>query len=103
MGNERGKILDDAKAIINGERQNMYGDPEDNFAAIADFWTVYQVHSKRKHSPAHDAAMKMALMKVARICTGTGGRDSYVDLCGYTALAADIAEREVVDTSSGMA
>ena len=94
MGNERGKILDDAKAIINGERQNMYGDPEDNFAAIADFWTVYQVHSKRKHSPAHDAAMKMALMKVARICTGSGGRDSYVDLCGYVALAADMIENK---------
>lgn len=91
---ERGKILDEAKSIINGTRQDMYGNPEDSFAAIADFWTVYQKHSNGNHSPAHDAAMQMALMKVARICTGTGGRDSYVDMCGYVALAADMIENK---------
>lgn len=94
MGNERGKVLDEAKAIINGPRQDMYGNPEDSFEAIADFWAVYQNHSRGNHSPAHDAAMQMALMKVARICTGTGGRDSYVDLCGYVALAADMIENK---------
>lgn len=95
MVSERGKILDEAKSTINGPRQDMYGNPEDSFAAIADFWAVYRKHNKGKHSPAHDAAMKMALMKVARICTGTGGLDSYVDLCGYVALAADEMERDV--------
>lgn len=94
MASERGKILDEARAIINGERQDMYGNPEDSFDAIADFWAVYQKHSNGNYSPAHDAAMQMALMKVARICTGTGGRDSYVDLCGYVALAADMIENK---------
>lgn len=95
MGNERGKALDRAKATINGPRQDMYGNPEDSFAAIADFWAVYQNHNKGKHSPAHDVAVRMALMKIARICTGAGGMDSYDDACGYIALAADEMEMEV--------
>jgi len=82
----RGKILDEAKTVINGERQDMYGEPEDNFAKIAEFWTTY----KGVDFTAHDVAMMMSLLKVARIATGAGKRDSYVDLCGYAALAADM-------------
>lgn len=95
MCNERGKALDRAKAIINGPRQDIHGTPENSFAAIADFWKVFRKHNKCKHSPAHDAAIEMALMKIARICTGAGGMDSYDDACGYIALAADEMEREV--------
>lgn len=90
----RGTVLSEARRIINGERQDQYGDPEDNFAVIAQFWAVYDRHAAAKDRPAHDAAMKMALMKIARICTGAGSRDCYVDLCGYAALAADMAAGE---------
>ena len=71
----RGKILDEAKTVINGERQDMYGEPEDNFAKIADLWETY----KGVDFSAHDVAIMMALLKVARIATGTGSRDNYVD------------------------
>lgn len=44
MGNkkrtERGTVLDEAKIIINGERQDQYGNPEDNFALIARLWSA---------------------------------------------------------------
>lgn len=91
MANERGKILDEAKATINGHRQDMYGNPEDSFKKIAAFWSDYV--DRQIVFTEHDVAVMMALMKVARICTGSGGRDSYVDMCGYAALAADIMEK----------
>ena len=39
---------------------------------------------------ANDVAMMMALLKIARIRTGTATDDSYVDLAGYAACGAEI-------------
>lgn len=61
--------------------------PENNFQVIADFWTVY----KGVKFTATDVAMMMALLKVARIRSGTGTEDSFVDLAGYTAIGGEIA------------
>jgi hypothetical protein len=94
----RAEILDVAKKIVTGDREKQYGKPEDNFAVIARFWEVYL--SERCVSGGaevtlnpDDVAMLMALMKVARIMTGTFKGDSYIDACGYLACAAEIAGR----------
>ena len=86
----RGAVLDEAKRVINGERQDQYGNPEDNFRLIAEMWSIYL---KRGITPK-DVALMMHLLKVARIVSGTDKRDSYIDACGYLALAADMAEKE---------
>ena len=39
-----------------------------------------------------DVAMMMALLKIARIQSGTGTDDSFVDLAGYAACGGEIAE-----------
>ena len=83
----RADILDRAKAIVTGEREKQYGKPEDNFAIIAELWGTYTGY---KFSPV-DVAMMMALLKVARIKTGVGTVDSFVDLAGYAACAGEIA------------
>lgn len=94
----RAEILDAAKKIVTGEREQQYGKPEDNFAVIARFWEVYLNHrcvdamSGLILNP-DDVAMLMALMKVARIMTGTFKGDSYIDACGYLSCAAEIAGR----------
>lgn len=82
----RSETLDKAKACVCGQRENEYGSPEDNFAAIAGFWSVY----KGVEFTANDVAMMMALLKIARIRTGTATDDSYVDLAGYAACGAEI-------------
>jgi putative aminopeptidase FrvX len=41
---------------------------------------------------AVDVAMMMALLKIARIAAGSDKEDSFVDLAGYAACAAEIAE-----------
>lgn len=94
----RAEILDAAKKIVTGEREKQYGSPADNFAVIARFWEVYlnqrcvDAMSGFVLNP-DDVAMLMALMKVARIMTGTFKGDSYIDACGYLACAAEIARR----------
>lgn len=85
----RTDILDRAKAIVTGEREKQYGKPEDNFAIIAELWGAYTGY---KFSPV-DIAMMMALLKIARIKTGVGTVDSFVDLAGYAAYAGEIARR----------
>ena len=82
----RSETLHKAKACVCGQRENEYGSPEDNFTAIAGFWSVY----KGVEFTANDVAMMMALLKIARIRTGTATDDSYVDLAGYAACGADI-------------
>lgn len=94
----RAEILDAAKKIVTGEREKQYGSPEDNFAVIARFWEVYLSErcvgggAEVTLNP-DDVAMLMALMKVARIMTGTFKGDSYIDACGYLACAAEIVGR----------
>ncbi len=88
---ERGSLLDKAKTVINGERQDQYGSPEDNFTYIAEMWTTYMKATGRPCTfTAHDVAMLMAQLKTIRIASGVGTEDSYVDLLGYVALAADM-------------
>ena len=84
---KREEVLKQAEICVCGKRQQDYGNPEDNFGLIADLWNAY---SGQKYT-AVDVAMMMALLKMARIKTGTGTDDSFVDLAGYAACAGEIA------------
>ena len=86
----RGCVLLDAHSVINGERQDAYGAPEDNFAIIADLWNNYLGNALTKFITPMDVAMMMTLLKIARIRSGTATRDSFVDAAGYIALASEI-------------
>lgn len=92
---KRPEILDTAKAVVTGEREQQYGSPEDNFTTIANLWMDYLIGagSPVELSP-HDVAIMMALLKVARIASGRTHDDNYVDACGYFACAAELAEGE---------
>lgn len=90
---ERKQILETASAIVTKDRNSAYGNPEDNFASIADFWTVWLFHrGKLKNAltkiDVQDVAMMMSLMKDGRIATGAPMViDNYVDGAGYKAIA----------------
>ena len=80
----RTKILMEACKIINGSRE--HGTPENNFALIAQLWSGY-LGTK---VTARDVALMMALLKIARAKTGHYCEDSYIDLCGYGAIAGEM-------------
>ena len=87
-----GDCLDEAKKTICGERQDVYGSPEDSFAIIAQYWNTYLTKGSRIIKgplDAKDVAHMMVLFKMARVQGQAPNRDNYVDLCGYAAIAAD--------------
>lgn len=96
----RGHILREAYDIINGERQDVYGKPEDSFALIAQFWNTYLdsmvdlrgTRDDRSFSTIQprDVAMLMVLFKLARYVR-KGDVDSLRDLAGYTGIAGDLS------------
>lgn len=102
MGTERGNVLLEAHKIINGDRQQSYGNPEDTHAVIADMWngylqglaSVYGDEFSFPYLTNVDVAHMMVLFKIARQINGAGKRDSVVDACGYMALSWDMAEEK---------
>ena len=92
----RASILDRAKQIICRDRNNEYGEPEYSFSQIAEYWETYIKHNCAPPGTdialtARDVAILMALLKIGRLETSLfESYDSYVDLIGYAACAADI-------------
>jgi hypothetical protein len=86
----RSEILQQADKAINGQRELDYGSPEDNFSLIARLWSEYLGRSVS----TVDVAMMMCLLKIARIKSGGGTGDSFVDLAGYAACGGEIRTSE---------
>lgn len=92
---KRGEILETAAKIVTGGKNKQYGEPEDNFAVIAEYWSTYL----SQHNGGRvilltpmDVAVMMALFKIGRITTaGEFAADSYVDCAGYAAIAGEMA------------
>lgn len=85
MTDTAAKILDAAKAAVTGPRLEDYGAPAENFARIAAYWSTYLGLDIQ----AHDVALMMVLLKVAR---GVG-EDTCIDTAGYAALAYEVAPK----------
>lgn len=86
----RKETLEKAIVCVCGQREKDYGSPEDNFRIITQLWTAYTGYP----FDSKDVAMMMALLKIARIASGTATEDSFVDLAGYAACGAEIATKE---------
>jgi hypothetical protein len=87
---KRGSVLEEAITTINGERQDVYGSPEDSFAIIADYWNVYlggEAVGVRVN--AQDVALMMTLFKIAREAN-QHKRDNILDAAGYLGIYADM-------------
>lgn len=97
--NYREKCLRLANECVNLDRVNTYGDPEDNFGAIADLWGTYL----DLEISEEDVAMMMILLKVARVATGTGSTDNFIDICGYSACAYEIYQSREDKKTNGNA
>ncbi len=88
---KRSEILEVAAECVCGKRPQDYGNPEDNFKTIAQFWSEYKCVA---FTPT-DVAVMMALLKIARIKSGVYTPDNFVDLAGYAACAGELAGHEV--------
>lgn len=88
----RAEILKAAERCVCTDRNQQYGEPEDNFRIIAALWNVYLFGrgAKSQLNPADVGAM-MALFKLGRIATGGDKADNFIDLAGYAACAGEIS------------
>lgn len=88
-------VLQEAEEVINGQRRTDYGSAKVSFERIAGLFSSYLGIS----IDAHDVAMLMVLLKVARskqgiLNNGEPQRDSLVDIAGYAGCSEKIS-REV--------
>jgi len=86
----RANLLDIAKNHVTKDRQADHGDAEDNFTRIAGYWSVHL----GVPIAAHDVAVMMALLKVARIKSNPEHVDNWVDGAGYFACGGEVALRD---------
>jgi hypothetical protein len=90
----RARVLDEAKRITATDRNSSYGEPEDNFQRIADFWNVWlqdKLKEGVKLQPGDTAAL-MILVKMAREMNAPT-EDNKVDGAGYFACWAEVDEK----------
>ena len=79
------KALEQARKLIMGPRAHTYGDKVKNHKNIAKMWSAYI----DKELTAHDAAVMLALLKVARTKFGNPTEDTYIDAAAYMAIAGE--------------
>ena len=80
-------ILNIASQLVNNDRNDQHGDMTTNHINIAKLWSAY----KGVEFTAHEVAVRMALLKIARTKIGAVNPDDYVDACGYLGIAGEIA------------
>ena len=98
QGNTRSQLLTEADQLVNGDRNNQYGDPNGDFESIARMWNAYLARMTN-NAPIMlepwDVAAMMALLKISRIAWSADKKDHWVDLAGYAACGWDCVHDEV--------
>ena len=89
------EYLEEAARIVTGQRQFDYGNKYQNHKNISDLWSAYL----GKKVSAHDVAICMLLVKVARLKHRTT-EDCYIDMAGYAAIAGEINDKDKDDTDT---
>lgn len=79
-------ILEMAQKIVDGDREQTYGDPAKNMRNIAALWTAWLRARGWNYDGqlmVPDIACMMTLMKLARLANHPTHLDSQVDIAGY--------------------
>lgn len=96
----RCEILDRIASCVCKDRQNSYGDAEDNFVNIAAYWNLWLKQrgllAPGKEVDALDVAQMSSFIKIARKVGSLSYLDNWVDDGGYSVCGAGIVlSREV--------
>jgi hypothetical protein len=98
----RETMLNTAKALTCGDRNQSYGPPEENLANIASLWEAYLNTNQRCFRreeddwkvklTSEDVAWLLVLTKMARSFQPGFHFDNYVDASAYSAIAGECRE-----------
>lgn len=95
----RSELLHAAEICVCGQREEDYGTPEDIFRVIGELWETYLNIGNPQTEVCivpEDVAALLGLLKIARIATGHGKSDNWVDLAGYAACGGELQSRPAV-------
>jgi len=82
----RDEFLSEAGRLINHDRNKDYGDAQKNFMDIADIWSVIL----NRPVTTKEVALCMIGVKMARLAKSPDHDDSWIDICGYSALGGEL-------------
>lgn len=86
-------ILEEARSLVDGDRNDAYGDPKLKYRQIADVWSVLL---KSRITPEQVVLALCAVKMVRASNRDTFNRDDLVDLCGYALILSRMTETECV-------
>lgn len=87
----------EASTIVrNGLRQQNYGHPNQDFQRTAGMWTAFLSHKLKPGEviTMEEMALMMGQLKMSRLASTPGHRDSIVDLIGYAICYSRLGETE---------
>lgn len=90
----RGSVLDEAKQLITGDRNNAYGPPTQDFQRTAAMASAFGFQVNGEPLSAHHVAIFMVLLKMSRLAWTPTKRDSWVDTAGYAGCGYECAVNE---------
>jgi hypothetical protein len=90
------EILETSKKLVSTDRNDKHGDKLENHQNIGRLWSGYLQNKTGLDIVIlpEDVANLMALLKIARTQAGQHNIDDYVDACGYSAIAGEIAQNK---------
>lgn len=82
--------------VRNGERQQNYGHPNQDFQRTAGMWTAFLAHKLQPGAviTMEEMALMMGQLKMSRLASTPGHHDSIVDLIGYAICYDRLGEAE---------
>ncbi|MFB9926288.1 DUF6378 domain-containing protein [Amycolatopsis halotolerans] len=95
--NHRKSLLRKAESLVNGDRNNQYGPPHQDFQRTADVlsslgFCFTEGRGATRDIEAHDVAIILAAVKLSRLAWSPEKEDSWVDLAGYAACGREAYE-----------
>ena len=87
-------MIREVEAAVCKDRQNTYGDAEDNFRDIAAIANILFRAKLLYPLDALDVALFSCAIKMARLGTSPRHLDNLIDLAGYAVCGAGIVKAE---------
>jgi hypothetical protein len=85
-------LLQEADRLVNGDRNNQYGPPHQDFQRTADILTGLGFRHGDVGIKAHHVAVILSAVKLSRLMWNPGKADSWIDLAGYAACGHEAYE-----------
>ena len=82
---KRQKVLETAAKLIHGDRAKDYGDAHENHERIAKMWSVLL----EREVTVAQVYQCMIAVKLSRLIETPDHEDSWLDICGYSALGGE--------------